>query len=523
MSLHYIIVLIRLDSFPPDYPVSNIDRNSPIPIYHQLKTLILDKVESGVWRPGDCIPTEQRLCQLFNISRSPVRQALNELAREGLLIRRPGLGTFVRDEASGTPALEASIPIMTSDPSWPRVLDRVSNAWNGEHPRQRISFDVNIVDHGRFYNLLTTAVGGGTAPNVAMVDSVWVAGLSQSGFLYDLQTDLGTQWDYDGCLARLYPAFVEANSIDGRLYGLPLKADVSLLWYRKDWFAQEGLEPPRDWNELLDVAGHFLQPQVRERYGLTYPLAFPGGKAAGESTVYNLMSFIWSAGGEIIDPETGRVVLDSFGTRRALQFLRELVTQRGASPPDVVSYRWDTTPWLFASGQVAMALGGSSQGDIILETSGWEEGEFAERVGCAPTPAAPDGGGGNQVSTVGGTSYVILRQCRQPELVMGVLQTAVRPEVVGELYRSLLQSSPCSSFNAFFSPETDPLRAQVSAMIASGRARPSIPEYFRVSHQLQAMFEAAVAGSIPVDEITRRTAEFVSVISGRDLGAPERE
>jgi ABC-type glycerol-3-phosphate transport system substrate-binding protein len=503
--------------------MSNIDRNSPIPIYHQLKTLIREKVESGVWRPGDSIPTEQRLCQLFGISRSPVRQALNELAYEGLLVRRPGLGTFVRDETRGTSALETSIPIMTSDPAWPRVLDRVSDAWNGEHPRQRISFDVNIVDHGQFYNLLTTAVGGGTAPNVAMVDSVWVAGLAQSGFLYDLQADLGTQWDYEECLARLYPAFVEANSVDGRLYALPLKADVSLLWYRKDWFAQEGLGPPGNWNELLDVTAYFLRPQVRERYGLTYPLAFPGGKAAGESTVYNLMSFVWSAGGEIIDPGTGKVVLDSAETRRALQFLRELVTQRGASSPDIVNYRWDTTPWLFASGQVAMALGGSYQGELILETSGWDEGEFAERVECAPTPAAPDGGAGNQVSTVGGTSYVILRQCRQPELVMDVLQTAVSHEVVGELYRSMLQSSPSSSFNAFFNPDTDPLLARISAMIASGRARPSIPEYFRVSYQLQAMFEAAISGSTPVDEITRRTAEFVCVISGRDLGRPERE
>jgi ABC-type glycerol-3-phosphate transport system substrate-binding protein len=169
-----------------------------------------------------------------------------------------------------------------------------------------------------------------------------------------------------------------------------------------------------------------------------------------------------------------------------------------------------------------MALGGSYQGEIILETSGWEEEEFTERVGCAPTPAAPNGGPGNQVSTVGGTSYVILRQCRQPELVMEVLQTAVSHEVVGELYRSMLQSSPSSSFNAFFDPETDPLLTQISAMIASGRARPSIPEYFRVSVQLQAMFEAAISGSTPVDEITRRTAEFVSVISGRDLGTPER-
>ena len=75
--------------------MADIDRNSPIPIYHQLKSLILEQIQSGLWRSGDRIPTEQELCRLYSISRAPVRQALSELAREGVLSRRPGLGTFV--------------------------------------------------------------------------------------------------------------------------------------------------------------------------------------------------------------------------------------------------------------------------------------------------------------------------------------------------------------------------------------------------------------------------------------------
>jgi DNA-binding GntR family transcriptional regulator len=57
--------------------------------------IIQEQVESGVWRPGDRIPTEQELCRLYSISRSPVRQALKELVYEGVLTRRPALGTFV--------------------------------------------------------------------------------------------------------------------------------------------------------------------------------------------------------------------------------------------------------------------------------------------------------------------------------------------------------------------------------------------------------------------------------------------
>jgi predicted patatin/cPLA2 family phospholipase len=52
-------------------------------------------------------------------------------------------------------------------------------------------------------------------------------------------------------------------------------------------------------------------------------------------------------------------------------------------------------------------------------------------------------------------------------------------------------------------------------MIAAGRARPSIPEYYKVSRQLQAMFEAATSDSVPVDDSVRRAAEFIAVISER--------
>jgi len=391
------------------------------------------------------------------------------------------------------------------------VLDHVSNVWNVEHPNQEVTFRVSLVDHNRLYHLLSTAVGGGTAPDVAMVDCVWVAGLAQSGFLHALE-DLISQWNHSGFRKDLYPAFVEANSFDGKLYGLPLKADTSLLWYRKDWFAQEGLAPPRDWDDLLNVADHFLQPQVRDRYGLAYPLAFPGGTAGGEATVYNLMSFVWSAGGKIFD--AGAIVLDGHGTRRALQFLRELVNHHRASPSEVANYDERVSPMLFTSGKVAMALGGSYESGAIRGMSGWGDEEFCDRVGCVAPPSAP---GSYPVSTVGGISYVILRQCQRPALVMDALKVAVSPDAIGDLYRSMLQNSPCPSFDDLLSPETDPLLTQASRMIVSGRARPSIPEYVKVSRQLQAMFEAAISDSAPVDEIVRRTAEFISVISGREL------
>jgi len=75
--------------------VNTIDRSSPIPLHYQLKQVLLEKIESGDWKPEDMIPTEQELQNTFGISRTTVRQTLGELVFEGRLIRERGRGTFV--------------------------------------------------------------------------------------------------------------------------------------------------------------------------------------------------------------------------------------------------------------------------------------------------------------------------------------------------------------------------------------------------------------------------------------------
>ncbi len=72
-----------------------VSRNSNTPIYRQVKEIILNRIQSGEWKQGDFIPTETELCQEFQISRFPLRQAMDELSAEGILQRQRGKGTIV--------------------------------------------------------------------------------------------------------------------------------------------------------------------------------------------------------------------------------------------------------------------------------------------------------------------------------------------------------------------------------------------------------------------------------------------
>lgn len=74
-----------------------LDKQSPVPLYHQLRELLLEKIESGEWNPGARLPTEDELCEMYQISKTTVRQGLSTLAMEGILIRKQGRGTFVAE------------------------------------------------------------------------------------------------------------------------------------------------------------------------------------------------------------------------------------------------------------------------------------------------------------------------------------------------------------------------------------------------------------------------------------------
>ena len=73
-----------------------LKRGAPVPLYHQLKAALLRDIESGRWRPGERLPTEDELIARFHISKITVRHALRDLTQLGYIRREQGRGTFVQ-------------------------------------------------------------------------------------------------------------------------------------------------------------------------------------------------------------------------------------------------------------------------------------------------------------------------------------------------------------------------------------------------------------------------------------------
>ncbi|MDR3574376.1 MAG: GntR family transcriptional regulator [Anaerolineaceae bacterium] len=74
---------------------SQLDRHSPVPLYQQLSDVIADLIGSKKLQPGDHLPSENDLISMFGVSRFVVRQTLNSLSRQGLIVTEHGRGSFV--------------------------------------------------------------------------------------------------------------------------------------------------------------------------------------------------------------------------------------------------------------------------------------------------------------------------------------------------------------------------------------------------------------------------------------------
>jgi GntR family transcriptional regulator len=81
-----------------------LDRTSFVPLYYQLQEVLKEQIESGVWRPGEAIPSEPELARSFGVSRVVVRHALAILSDDHQIVRVQGRGTFVAEPKLDTRA-----------------------------------------------------------------------------------------------------------------------------------------------------------------------------------------------------------------------------------------------------------------------------------------------------------------------------------------------------------------------------------------------------------------------------------
>lgn len=76
-----------------------MDKSSKVPLYLQLMEILIKKIESKEYEEHEKLPSERVLCEIYHLSRITVRQALQDLEREGYIYKQHGIGTFVASKS----------------------------------------------------------------------------------------------------------------------------------------------------------------------------------------------------------------------------------------------------------------------------------------------------------------------------------------------------------------------------------------------------------------------------------------
>lgn len=82
----------------------DIDKALSVPLYRQLATSIIRKMDQGIIKQGDMLPGEVYICEKLDLSRTTVRKTMEILEQESRIVRRRGKGTIV-----STPKLKRSL------------------------------------------------------------------------------------------------------------------------------------------------------------------------------------------------------------------------------------------------------------------------------------------------------------------------------------------------------------------------------------------------------------------------------
>lgn len=95
----------KVSPVPSSDAIQALAPDSSVPIYQQLKQMIIRQIETGAWPPHHRVPSENALVEQLGASRMTVNRALRELTAERRLVRKRGVGTFVTEPKSHSPLL----------------------------------------------------------------------------------------------------------------------------------------------------------------------------------------------------------------------------------------------------------------------------------------------------------------------------------------------------------------------------------------------------------------------------------
>jgi arabinogalactan oligomer/maltooligosaccharide transport system substrate-binding protein len=363
----------------------------------------------------------------------------------------PAAGTSTSSAPSVDPAT------VKADLTWWDTSDATNEApefkkliakFNQTYPNVHINYQsVPFADAQNKFKNAAGAKSG--APDILRADVGWVSEFASLGYLYGLDdTDLvKDQSDF-------LPVPIGSTKFNGKTYGVPQVTDALALMYNKKLLAQAGVQPPKTWDEMVTASA-----TIKSKTGKEGTFLNPAG--------YYLLPFIYGEGGDLVDAQQKKIVVNGPEAVAGAQKAADLVKKPGfVKPPATDAYNAMMSQ--FKAGKVAMIVNGPWEINNVKSASGFGG---IDNLGLAGVPAGTKKAG----TPVGGHDYVVYSGMPREKAAAAIafikFMTSADSEAMVANDIGLLPPRASA-----YAKVTNPVIAQFKPILDSGVARAWIPE-----------------------------------------------
>ncbi|MGI8499840.1 MAG: ABC transporter substrate-binding protein [Hassallia sp.] len=351
---------------------------------------------------------------------------------------------------------------------------------------------INVIEGPNATNLLedlyTSAFILGDSPyDIVNMDVIWTPKFAAGGWLLSL-SDRMTKEE----LAAFSPKDVEAGIIEGKLYRIPMRSDVGVLYYRQDLLKEAGFQPPETIADLLKIS-QALKKEGKINWGYLWQ----GRQYEGAAAMF--VEVLQGFGGFWVNLTTLEVGLDRPEALKAIAFLKQ-TTQSGISPPGVTTYIEEDTRRIFQSGQAAFLRSWPYVWSLANAKDSPIKGKIGIKsmVGIDPK---------NGAACLGGWGLGIAKSSKHPEEAWKAIKYFTSEEAQR---RFILNAGFVPSRRALFTdPEIlakYPHYPKLLEIVDKAVLRPPIAQYAQASDILQRYLSAALTNSMTPESAMKAAA-----------------
>lgn len=303
------------------------------------------------------------------------------------------------DKPSDTPekpSVSTDEPVTIKVANYALLEKGYTEFWEGakkgfEDENPNVTIEWVTAPYGEILSQVMNMAGAGDKVDLVFSEIIWVPSLVDAGLAEPMENVLDQEF-----LDDFYPNILDAHSVDGTVYSVPLYASPSVLFYNKNLFEKAGLDPnkaPTTYDEMLEMAEKLSQLKTDDGNKV---FAFGQPTASVPVVGASLTAFMANFGGYVFD-ENGELNVDNEGFVQSMEML-QLLDEKGYNPQNVKPKDLRN---LFALEQIAMYYDNSWGFNGISAIN-------PDAINFAATAMPLKGGNGKGESTLQSNNFVAI-------------------------------------------------------------------------------------------------------------------